>query len=133
MARTERDKPLVLVVDDVEDSRSMVRDFLAFRGFAVAVAEDGEEAVARARELLPDLILMDVWLPKLDGLEATRQLKAGADTAHIPILALTAHAVQDAQSEAVDAGCDAVITKPFLPDDLEREIRKQLDRSRRKT
>ncbi|HEX2252179.1 MAG TPA: response regulator [Thermoanaerobaculia bacterium] len=126
MARTERERPLVLVVDDVEDSRSMVRDFLAFRGFEVAVAEDGEEAVAQARALLPDLILMDVWLPKLDGLSATRQLKAGGDTGHIPIIALTAHAVQDAQSEAVDAGCDAVITKPFFPDDLEKQVRRHL-------
>lgn len=121
-----RDPPLVLVVDDVEDGRAIVCDFLEFRGFRMAEAEDGVEALEKAQELLPDLILMDVWLPRMDGLEATRLLKADERTRHIPVLALTAHALSSARDEARDAGCDGIITKPFFPQDLEREVRRQL-------
>jgi CheY-like chemotaxis protein len=122
----DRERPLILVVDDVEDGRTIVSDFLEFRGFAMAEAEDGIEAVEKARELLPDLILMDVWLPRMDGLEATRLLKADQRTRHIPVLALTAHALASARDEAREAGCDGIITKPFFPQDLEREVRRQL-------
>lgn len=121
-----REKPLILVVDDVEDGRIVVCDFLALRGFELATAADGVEAVEKARELRPDLILMDVWLPNMDGLEATRRIKADPRTSGVPILALTAHALASARAEAEAAGCDGVITKPFFPRDLEREVRRHL-------
>lgn len=121
-----REKPLILVVDDVEDGRIVICDFLELRGFELATAADGVEAVDKAFELRPDLILMDVWLPNLDGLEATRRIKADPRTADVPILALTAHALASARAEAEAAGCDGVITKPFFPRDLEREVRRHL-------
>lgn len=121
-----REKPLILVVDDVEDGRIVICDFLELRGFELATAADGVEAVDKALELRPDLILMDVWLPNMDGLEATRRIKADPRTAGVPILALTAHALASARAEAEAAGCDAVITKPFFPRDLEREVRRRL-------
>lgn len=123
---TRRDKPLILVVDDVEDGRTIVAEYLGYRGFAVEGAEDGLEAIQKAADLLPDLILMDVWLPKMDGLEATRRIKADERTRHIPVVALTAHALESAREKALDAGCDGVVTKPFFPADLEAEIRRQL-------
>lgn len=121
-----REKPLILVVDDVEDGRIVICDFLELRGFELATAADGVEAVDKAFELRPDLILMDIWLPNLDGLEATRRIKADPRTADVPILALTAHALASARAEAEAAGCDGVITKPFFPRDLEREVRRHL-------
>lgn len=125
-APRRREKPLILVVDDVEDGRTVVCDFLEFRGFDLATAADGVEAVEKALTLVPDLVLMDVWLPKMDGLEATRRIKADPRTAHVPVLALTAHALASARAEAEAAGCDGVITKPFFPRDLEREVRRHL-------
>jgi CheY-like chemotaxis protein len=124
--RRQRDRPLILVVDDVEDGRLVICDFLALRGFETATAVDGASAVEQATELVPDLILMDVWLPEIDGFEATRRIKADPRTAHVPILALTAHALASARAEAEAAGCDGVITKPFFPRDLEREVRRHL-------
>jgi two-component system cell cycle response regulator DivK len=121
-----RDKPLILVVDDVEDGRVVVGEFLELRGFELATAADGVEAVEKALALRPDLILMDVWLPKMDGLEATRRIKADPRTAGVPVLAVTAHALASARAEAEAAGCDGVITKPFFPRDLEREVRRHL-------
>jgi two-component system cell cycle response regulator DivK len=121
-----REKPLILVVDDVEDGRVVVGEFLELRGFELATAADGVEAVEKALALRPDLILMDVWLPKMDGLEATRRIKADPRTAGVPVLAVTAHALASARAEAEAAGCDGVITKPFFPRDLEREVRRHL-------
>jgi two-component system cell cycle response regulator DivK len=121
-----REKPLILVVDDVEDGRVVVGEFLELRGFELATAADGVEAVEKALALRPDLILMDVWLPKIDGLEATRRIKADPRTAGVPVLAVTAHALASARAEAEAAGCDGVITKPFFPRDLEREVRRHL-------
>lgn len=119
--------PLVLVVDDVADGREICAEYLAFRGFRVATAEDGFGAVAKAHELLPDVILMDLSLPGLDGWEATRRLKDDERTRAIRIIALTAHALPSAHDQALAAGCDTVVTKPVMPPDLEAEIRRQLD------
>lgn len=119
--------PLVLVVDDVAHGREICAEYLEFRGFRVATAEDGEEALAKAFELLPDVILMDLSLPRLDGWEATRRLKHDERTRDIPVIALTAHALADAHEKAKSAGCDAVVTKPCLPKDLEAEVRRQLE------
>lgn len=119
--------PLVLVVDDVEHGREIFAEYLEFRGFRVATAADGLEAIAKAFELLPDIILMDLSLPQLDGWEATRRLKADERTSSIPIIALTAHALASAHDRAKEVGCDAVVTKPCIPKDLEAEVRRQLD------
>jgi CheY-like chemotaxis protein len=118
---------LVLVVDDVADGREICAEYLTFRKYRVATAADGLEALAKAFELVPDVILMDLSLPELDGWEATRRLKNDERTRHIPIIALTAHALKSAHDEAVAAGCDAVVTKPVMPRDLEAEVRRLLE------
>ncbi len=118
--------PLVLVVDDVAHGREIFAEYLEFRGFRVATAEDGLEAMDKAFELLPDLILMDLSLPGIDGWEATRRLKQDDRTRGIPIIALTAHALASAHDRAKEVGCDAVVTKPCIPKDLEAEVRRQL-------
>ncbi len=120
--------PLVLVVDDFQDNREMFAEFLSLSGFRVAEASTGREAIDRGFELLPDVILMDLSLPELDGWEATRQLKNDPRTRHIPIVALTGHALADHSREAREAGCDAFLTKPCLPEVLVVEIRRMLDR-----
>jgi CheY-like chemotaxis protein len=118
--------PLVLIVDDYAEGRDICAQYLAFRGYRVATAEDGLDALDKTRALAPDVILMDLSLPRLDGWEASRRLKADARTRHIPIIALTAHALASARDRAVAAGCDAVVTKPCPPRDLEAEVRRQL-------
>jgi two-component system, cell cycle response regulator DivK len=120
--------PLVLIVDDTPDSRELCAEYLTFHKYRVAMAADGLEGLTRAHELLPDLILMDLSLPDLDGWEATRRLKADARTRHIPVAAFTAHALRDTAEEAIAAGCDAVITKPVLLPDFIAEIRRLLKR-----
>lgn len=120
----------MLVVDDFQDNREMFAEFLALSGFRVAEASTGREALDRAFELLPDLILMDLSLPELDGWEATRLLKADPRTKHIPVVALTGHALADHSREAKTAGCDAFLTKPCMPDLLVSEIRRLLDAPR---
>lgn len=119
--------PLVLIVDDVDHGREICSEYLEFRGFRVATAADGQEALDKAFELLPDVILMDLSLPKIDGWEATRRLKQDERTRLIPVVALTAHALASAHEKARDAGCDSVVTKPCLPKDLEAEVRRQLE------
>jgi CheY-like chemotaxis protein len=118
--------PLVLIVDDYAEGREVCAEYLAFRGFRVATAEDGLDALDKARALLPDVILMDLSLPRLDGWEASRRLKADARTRHIPIVALTAHALSSAREKAVAAGCDEVVTKPCPPRELEDAVRRHL-------
>jgi two-component system, cell cycle response regulator DivK len=119
--------PLVLVVDDVDHGREIFAEYLEFRGFRVATAADGLEALEKAFELRPDVILMDLSLPGIDGWEATRRLKQDERTRHIPIIALTAHALASAHERAREVGCNAVVTKPCLPKDLELEVRRQLE------
>lgn len=118
--------PLILVVDDYEDAREMYAEYLRFCGFRVAEARNGNEALEQAFALLPDLILMDLSLPGMDGWEATRQLKADERTRHIPVVALTGHALAGASEGARRAGCDSFVTKPCLPDDLVVEVRRML-------
>jgi two-component system, cell cycle response regulator DivK len=123
---TEQHNPLILVVDDYQDAREMYAEYLQFSGFRVAEARNGNEAVEQAFALKPDLILMDLSLPGMDGWEATRRLKADAATKHIPIVALTGHALAGASEGAKRAGCDSFVTKPCLPDDLVVEVRRML-------
>lgn len=119
-------QPLILVVDDYQDAREMYAEYLQFSGFRVIEARNGNEAVSQAFEQRPDLILMDLSLPGMDGWEATRRLKADARTRHIPIVALTGHALAGASEGAVKAGCDSFVTKPCLPDELVVEVRRML-------
>ena len=123
---TEQNPPLILVVDDYQDAREMYAEYLQFSGFRVAEARNGNEAVEQAFALLPDLILMDLSLPGMDGWEATRVLKADQRTKHIPVVALTGHALAGASEGAKKAGCDSFVTKPCLPDDLVVEVRRML-------
>lgn len=118
--------PLVLVVEDYQDAREMYAAYLQFSGYRVAEATNGFEAIEKARELLPDIILMDLALPKMDGWEATRQLKLDERTKHIPIVALTGHALAGHAEGARQAGCDSFVTKPCLPDALVAEIQRML-------
>jgi CheY-like chemotaxis protein len=110
--------PTILVVDDFDDNRQMYAEFLGYSGFKVIEASNGVEAVDKATDALPDVIVMDLSLPVLDGWEATRRLKADARTRHIPVLALTGHALEGHSKGARAAGCDAFLVKPCLPDKL---------------
>jgi CheY-like chemotaxis protein len=104
--------PKILLVEDNEMNRDMLSRRLERRGYGVAIALDGEQGVAMAGSEAPDLILMDMSLPVLDGWEAARQLKAAAATQAIPIIALTAHAMVGDREKAIEAGCDDYDTKP---------------------
>jgi CheY-like chemotaxis protein len=117
----------VLLVEDYEDARDMYRDYLVFSGFAVETADNGCEAIAKARSLRPDLILMDLSLPVLDGWEATRRLKADPETARIRIVALSAHAMSIELQRAAEAGCEGFIAKPCLPEELLAEVMRHLN------
>ena len=122
-AVTPPTEPLVLVVDDYDDAREMYAESLLVNGFRVAEAADGAQAVELARRLAPDVILMDLSLPGIDGWEATRRLKADVRTQHIPVVALTGHALSSALDAAREAGCDRFVVKPALPDVVIAEVR----------
>ncbi len=109
----------ILLVEDNEMNRDMLSRRLIRRGYDVILAQDGAEGIQAAQSLAPDLILMDMSLPVLDGWEATRRLKDSPETAHIPVVALTAHALTDDREKATRAGCDGYETKPV---DLPRLI-----------
>lgn len=121
-----RKSPLVLVVEDYQDAREMYAAYLQFSGYEVAEATNGLEAIEQANALMPDIILMDLALPKMDGWEATRRLKMQESTRHIPIVALTGHALAGHAEGARQAGCDSFVTKPCLPDALVAEIKRML-------
>jgi CheY-like chemotaxis protein len=126
-ANTAKEAPLILVVDDFEDGREMYASYLRFSGYRVDEAADGNEALEKAFTLRPDIILMDLSLPGIDGWQATRELKRDERTANIPIVALTGHALEAHSRSAKEAGCDAFIVKPCMPMDLLNEIRRILD------
>lgn len=123
-----RATPLVLVVDDFAAGRELCAEYLLYRGYEVATAADGAEALEQAFTLRPDAILMDLSLPEIDGWEATRRLRADRRTRGIKIIALTAHALESERDRALEAGCDEVVTKPIVPKELERVVRRQLGR-----
>jgi CheY-like chemotaxis protein len=126
MTTSAGNNPLVLVVDDFLDAREMYAQYFEFSGYRVAEASSGAEAVDKAIELSPQIILMDLSMPGMDGWEATRRLKADTRTQHIPIIALTGHALTGFQQSAQQAGCDAFVTKPCLPDALVAEVERLL-------
>jgi CheY-like chemotaxis protein len=127
MNRKQQERPRVLLVDDYADAREMYTEYLEYSGFSVVQASNGMEALQKAVESHPDIVLMDLSLPVMDGWEATRRLKADERTAHIPVVALTGHALAGISEGAMRAGCDAFVTKPCLPEDLVTEVRKVLD------
>lgn len=117
----------VLVVEDDQDNREMVIKILKHNGYQAIEAVNGQEAVAMARAENPDLILLDLYIPKMDGYEVTRTLKADQGLNHIPIIALTAHAMKGDREEALAAGFDGYIAKPVnvreLPQQIEQFLR----------
>lgn len=124
--------PLVLVVEDDSDTRFLYAAYFLLQGWKVQVAEDGEIAIERAIESRPDIIVMDLHMPHLDGWKATRRLKKDQRTSDIPVVACTAHAFGRPVEDALEAGCDAYIVKPSLPEDLFREVKAVLARSARR-
>ena len=115
----QRDVATVLLVEDTEDNRQMMRRLLEMSGFNVVEATNGREAVEAAFEVQPQIILMDLSLPIIDGLAATRQIRQLPELNSVPIVAVSAHDTADFHSEALDAGCDAYVTKPINYTELE--------------
>ena len=124
---TEPPRPqTILLVDDDIHNQKIFETVLRHSGFRVRMAANGEEALREARADLPDLILMDLSIPVIDGWECSRQLKADAATRHIIILALTAHAMRGDQERALAAGCDGYLSKPISPKKLVEEVKARL-------
>jgi two-component system, cell cycle response regulator DivK len=113
----------ILVVEDQEDLRSVLRTLLTGSGYEMVEAADGQEGVARAKAEAPDLILMDIQLPVLDGYEATRQIKADPALKATPVIAVSSFAMKGDEEKARAAGCDHYVTKPYSPMQLLRIIR----------
>ncbi len=118
--------PRILIVEDQEDNRRILRDLLTSVGFTPLEAATGEEGVSLAESEHPDLILMDIQLPGLDGYEATRRIKAIPALQHTPVIAVTSYALSGDDVKARDAGCDGYITKPFSPRALLATVREYL-------
>lgn len=123
---TDRLKPLVIVTEDVTDARELFQVFLEFEGFDVVTVANGEEAVARAQELHPDAILMDLSMPVMDGFRATEALRNDIRTRDIPVVALSGHVLPQHTDKARDAGCDTILPKPCLLTDVAAKIRSML-------
>jgi two-component system, cell cycle response regulator DivK len=103
----------ILVVEDQEDNRQILRDLLASSGFLMIEAHDGQQALAMARSQRPDLILMDIQLPVVDGYEATRSIKRDPELKHIPVIVVTSYALSGDEERAREVGCDAYVAKPY--------------------
>jgi two-component system cell cycle response regulator DivK len=116
----------ILVVEDQEDNRRIIRDLLTSAGYELIEATDGEEGVRLAASERPDLILMDIQLPVLDGHEATRRIKQNPELRHIPIIVVTSYALSGDDQKAMAAGSDGYVAKPFSPRQLLATIRKFL-------
>jgi CheY-like chemotaxis protein len=115
--------PTILVVDDFDDTRLLLRTWLRRKGFRVEEAGDGNEAVAAAERFQPDLIIMDVEMPELDGLAATRKIRQLTNFATVPIVAVSAYGADLYRDHALAAGCNEYVSTPFEPDELEKLIR----------
>jgi CheY-like chemotaxis protein len=120
------DEKVILLVEDHPDNAAVYRTILEHYGYRVLVASDGSEGVRLAEQEQPDLILMDISLPAIDGCEATRQIKAAERTRHIPVVAVTAHSLPDFRDRARRAGCDGFLVKPVAPRTVAREVSRHL-------
>jgi two-component system, cell cycle response regulator DivK len=116
----------ILIVEDQEDNRTILRDLLGKAGYDIIEAVNGEDGVALALAKRPDLILMDIQLPVIDGYEATRRIKANAELKAVPIIAVTSYALSGDEAKARAAGCDAYVAKPFSPRQLLAKVREYL-------
>ena len=123
LAMQEKSKPTILVVDDFDDSRLLLRTWLERKGFQVIEAENGNEAVSQAESQRPDLIIMDLEMPELDGLAATRKIRNMQELKGVPVLAVSAYGADQFREDALAAGCNEYVNTPFEPDDLEKLIR----------
>jgi two-component system cell cycle response regulator DivK len=119
----------ILIVEDHEDARRILRDMLETTDYELVEAENGEQALAAVARQRPDLILMDIQLPILDGYEATRRIKADPALRSIPIIAVTSYALSGDEAKARAAGCDDFIPKPYSPRQLLAKVRQYLDQS----
>lgn len=124
--RTQRERPLVLIVEDQSDLRHLYAQELTLSGFDVIEAGNGADAITHTCQRFPDVVLMDLSLPIVDGWEATRRLKGDTRTSHIPVVALTAHDGSGELQRATRAGCDWFVPKPCQPRDLIEEVRRVL-------
>jgi len=122
--------PLILVVDDFDDNRAMYAEYLTYSGYRVEEATNGQEAVDLATRLLPDVVVMDLSLPVMDGWEATRRIKGNEKTRAIPVIALTGHALAGHSKGAKEAGCDDFVAKPCLPEVLLERVERLLGAGR---
>ena len=116
-------KPVILVVDDFDDTRLLLRTWLERKGFHVIEAQNGIEAVSQAEINRPDLIIMDLEMPELDGLAATRKIRNVKALEKVPVLAVSAYGAEQFRDDAIAAGCNEYVSTPFEPDDLEQLIR----------
>jgi two-component system, cell cycle response regulator DivK len=116
----------ILIIEDTEDNRQIIRDLLTSFDYELIEAVDGEEGVAAAQSHLPDLILMDIQLPVMDGYEATRRIRAIPELARVPIIAVTSYALSGDETKTRQAGCDGYVAKPFSPRQLLAKIREFL-------
>jgi two-component system cell cycle response regulator DivK len=119
----------ILMVEDTEDNRQIIRDLMESVGYDLIEAEDGAAAVAMAAEHRPDLILMDIQLPVMDGYEACRRIKADPELRHIPIIAVTSYALSGDETKTKAAGCDGYVAKPFSPRQLLAKMNEFLERA----
>jgi two-component system cell cycle response regulator DivK len=119
-------RPTVLVVDDHEDNRRILRDLLRSAGYEVVEATTGEDGVATAKARVPDMILMDIQLPGIDGYETTRRIKAEESLRRIPLIVVTSYALSGDDAKAIAAGADAYVAKPFSPRALLAKVREYL-------
>ena len=116
----------ILVVEDQEDNRQILRDLLGNAGYELTEAENGEEAIVAVAKERPDLILMDIQLPVMDGYEATRRIRTNPDLNSVPIIAVTSYALTGDEDKARAAGCDGYVSKPYSPRDLLAKVRTYL-------
>jgi two-component system cell cycle response regulator DivK len=115
-----------LVVEDQEDNRQILRDLLGNAGYELIEAENGEQALAECAKQRPDLILMDIQLPVMDGYEATRRIRANPEMKAVPIIAVTSYALAGDEAKALGAGCNGYVTKPYSPRALLAKVREYL-------
>jgi CheY-like chemotaxis protein len=124
-----RERQLILVVDDFDDTRLMMKLWLEKKGFQVVEAAHGKDAIAVAGRESPDLIIMDIEMPELNGLEATRRIRLNEKLREVPIVAVSAYGAEQFRAEALEAGCDEYVSTPFEPVSLEKLLVSLLSRS----